>query len=164
MLRDGCTIGCLIFVIIFAGCANPPAPAPVADTREADIQSVRDVESAWLKDLTAKDAEKFFSYYADDASGLFPGPPILEGKQAIKASLAPVIADPNYSFTMQSLRTEASKGGDMAYSQGTYVQTMTDAKTGKPKTVKGKFVFIYRKQADGSWKAIVDAAVRDTEM
>lgn len=34
--------------------------------------------------------------------------------------------------------------------------TMTDAVTKKPVTEKGKYVTIYRKVADGSWKAIQD--------
>jgi uncharacterized protein (TIGR02246 family) len=162
MLRNGCIIATLAFALFVTGCATPPAPAP--DTRQADIQAIRDLEAESLKDLANKDIDKFFSYYADDASALYPGMPILEGKQAIVASLAPTIADPNYSFAMQSLRMEASKGGDIVYSLSTYAMTTTDAKTKKPKTEKGKYLTIYRKKADGSWKAVVDAAVPDAAM
>jgi uncharacterized protein (TIGR02246 family) len=162
MLRNGCIIACLALAVLVAGCANPPAPVP--DTRQADIQAVRDLEAESLKDLANKDADKFFSLYADDALGLYPGMPIMEGKQSIITSLTPMIADPNYSFTMQSLRMEASKGGDMVYSQSTYVMTTTDAKTKKPKTEKGKYLTIYRKQTDGSWRVVVDAAVPDAAM
>jgi uncharacterized protein (TIGR02246 family) len=162
MLRNGCIIACLVFVVMVTGCANPPTPAP--DTRQVDIQTIRDLEAESLKDLANKDADKFFSIFADDASGLYPGMAILEGKQAITTSLTPMIADPNYSFTMKSLRMEASKGGDMVYSLSTYVMTTTDAKTKKPKTEKGKYLTIYRKQTGGSWKAVVDAAVPDSGM
>jgi len=164
MLRNGCMITCLALAVLAAGCANPPKPAPVADTREADIQAVRDLEAAWLKDMNAKDADKFVGYFADDASGLYPGMPILNGKQAIKTSVAPIVADPNFSIAFQTLRIEASKGGDMVYSQGTLVQTTTDAKTKKPKTDKGKFLTIYGKQADGSWKAVADTYNSDAAM
>jgi hypothetical protein len=37
--------------------------------------------------------------------------------------------------------------------------TTTNAKTKKPKTEKGKYPTIYRKQADESWKVVADAAV-----
>ncbi len=90
------------------------------------------------------------------------GMSILEGKQAIKASLAPMIADPNYSFAQQCLRVEVSKGGDMVIS--TCVMTATDAKTSQPRTEKGKYVTIYSKQTDGSWKAVADAAVPEVTM
>ena len=162
MLRNGCIIACLVLVALVAGCAKSPAPAPVADTRQADIQAVRDLDAAFLKDNATKDVDKFVSYFADDASGLYPGMPILDGKQAIKTAFAPILADPNFSLTLQSLRIEASKGGDMVYEQGTYVQTATNAKTKKPKTDKGKYLTVFRKQADGSWKVVADTMNSDT--
>ena len=33
---------------------------------------------------------------------------------------------------------------------------MTNPKTKKPVTDKGKYVTVYKKQADGSWKAVAD--------
>jgi ketosteroid isomerase-like protein len=58
----------------------------------------------------------------------------------------------------------AAKGGDMVYSEGTYTMTMSDPKTKKPMTDKGKFQTIYTKQADGSWKAIADTFNSDSPM
>jgi uncharacterized protein (TIGR02246 family) len=161
MLRNGCIILCLALVVIIVGCANPPKPALVPDTRQADLQAVRDLEAALMK---AKDIDTMISYFADDASGLYPGMPMLDGKQAIKAPLAPMFADANYSFTFQSSRIEASKGGDMIYSQGTYALATTDAKTKKPKTEKGKYLTIYRKQTDGNWKVVADAVIPESAM
>jgi ketosteroid isomerase-like protein len=90
--------------------------------------------------------------------------PILNDKAAIKAAMAPFFSDPNFALTFQSTRAVASKGGDMVYSQGTYSMTMTDPKTKKPMTDKGKYLTIYAKQADGSWKAIADTFNSDSQM
>jgi ketosteroid isomerase-like protein len=49
-----------------------------------------------------------------------------------------------------------SVAGTMAYEVGDYQLTMND-KSGKPQTSKGKYVVIWGKQSDGSWKALVDA-------
>jgi ketosteroid isomerase-like protein len=38
---------------------------------------------------------------------------------------------------------------------GTYQGTMNDAK-GKPITDRGKYVTVWKKQADGNWKVVVD--------
>jgi ketosteroid isomerase-like protein len=46
--------------------------------------------------------------------------------------------------------------GNMAYEIGDYQLTTNDA-SGKPATSKGKYVVIWGKQSDGSWKALVDA-------
>jgi len=162
MLRNTSLIVCLALVALSAGCSNPP-PAPPPDTRPADLQAVKDVEAAWLKDTNTKDADKYVSYFADDASGLYPGTEILNGKAAIKAAMAPYLADPNFSLTFESTRAMASKGGDMVYSQGTYTMTMSNPKN-KKKTItdKGKFLTVYTKQADGSWKAIADTYNSDS--
>ena len=47
-------------------------------------------------------------------------------------------------------------GGDLAYMQGHYTVTATDGKTKKKVTEKGKYVTVYKKQVDGTWKAIED--------
>lgn len=162
MLRNTLLIVCLAFAVVTVGCSNAPAPPP--DTRAADVQAVKDVEAAWVKDAAAKDADKWASYFAEDGSGLYPGAGILNGKAAIKAAMAPVLADPNFSLTFQSTRAIASKGGDMVYSQGTYTMTMTNPKTKKVMTDKGKYLTIYTKQADGSWKAVADTFNSDSHM
>jgi uncharacterized protein (TIGR02246 family) len=156
-------IVCLALAVLTVGCANAPAPPP-PDTRAADVQAVKNVEAAWIGDVVNKDADKFVSYFAEDGSGLYPGAGILNGKAAIKAAFAPYFADPNFSLTFQSTRAMASKGGDMVYSQGTYTMTMTNPKTKKPMTDKGKYLTVYTKQADGSWKAIADTYNSDSPM
>jgi len=78
--------------------------------------------------------------------------------------MTPMFADPTFSVSFQSTRALASKGGDVVYSQGTYVMTMTDPKTKKPMTDKGKYLTIYTKQPDGSWKAVADTFNSDLAM
>ena len=162
MLRETSLISCLAVAALAAGCSNAPLPTP--DTRAADVQAVKDIEAASLKDAAAKDADKWASYFAEDGSGLYPGAGTLNGKAAIKAAMAPYFADPNFALTFQSTRTMASKGGDMVYSQGTYTMTMTNPKTKKPVTDTGKYLTVYAKQADGSWKAVADTFNSDSSM
>lgn len=162
MLRNNSLIVCLALAVLTVGCSNAPAPPP--DTRAADLQAVKDVEAAWVRDIATKDADKFASYFAEDGSGLYPGAGTLNGKAAIKAAMATYFADPNFSMTFQPTRAMASKGGDMVYSQGTYIMTMTDPKTKKSMTDKGKYLTVYTKQADGSWKVVADTSNSDSSM
>ena len=161
-MRKTSLIGCLAIAALAVGCSNAPAPTP--DTRTADVQAVKDVDAAVIKVLATKDADKFASYFAEDGCTLYPGAGIVCGRAAIKAAAAPVLADPNYSFTYQSTKMVASKGGDMVYSQGTYTYTLTNPKTKKPMTDKGKYLTVYTKQTDGSWKAVADTMNSDSPM
>jgi uncharacterized protein (TIGR02246 family) len=160
MMRAFSLALCLTLALLTVACSNAPAP----DTRAADVQAVRDVETAWVKDSASKDADKWVGYFTEDGSALYPGAATLHGKAAIKAAMTPYFADPNFTLTFQETRTAASKGGDMVYSEGTYSMTMTDPKTKKPMTDKGKFLTVYTKQADGSWKAIADTFNSDSAM
>jgi|SRR5580658_856502 uncharacterized protein (TIGR02246 family) len=163
MPRTTSLLLCLALAVLGVACANTAAPPP-PDTRAADLQAVKDVEAAWVKDAAAKDADKWASYFTEDGSGLYPGGATLNGKAAIKAAMTPMLADPNFSLTFQSTRAMASKGGDMVYSQGTYTMTMTDPKTKKLVTDKGKYLTVYAKQPDGSWKAVADTFNSDSPM
>ena len=98
---------CLTLAALAAGCSNAPATMP--DTRTADIQAVKDVEAAWLKDTDSKDPEKWASYFADDGSGLYPGMGIVTGRAALKTAMTPFFADPNFKLSFQSTRAVASK-------------------------------------------------------
>jgi uncharacterized protein (TIGR02246 family) len=152
----------LAVAALTSGCSNTPAPFP--DTRAADAQAIRGLEEAAQKNAASKDADTWATFFAEDASGLFPGDQILNGKAAIKAAMATYFADPNFSLTQQSTRTVTSKAGDLAYSQGTYTITLTNSKTKKPMTDKGKYLTVYKKQTDGSWKVVAHAFNFDSPM
>jgi uncharacterized protein (TIGR02246 family) len=162
MLGNASWMVCLTLAALAAGCSKATAPPP--DTRAADVQVIKDIEAASIKDAAVKDADKWASYFAEDASGLFPGDGMLNGKAAIKDAIATYFADPNFSLTLQSTRAMASKGRDMAYSQGTYTMTRTNPKTKKPMTDKGKYLTVYTKQTDGSWKAVAEMFNSDSPM
>ena len=58
MLRNTLLILCVALAVLAVGCANTPTPAPAPpDTRAADVQAVKDLEAAWVKDANSKDAQ-----------------------------------------------------------------------------------------------------------
>jgi uncharacterized protein (TIGR02246 family) len=145
----------LALVALQAACTQAPPPAP-PDTRAADEQTIRDSETQWVKDFAAKDMDKIVAHYTDDGSVLMTGIPIMTGKDSIRGVLKDVVADPGFGLELKTVKVEVSKGSDLAYSQGTYSFTSTDPKTKKPLVEKGKYVEVYKKQADGSWKIVED--------
>jgi len=145
----------VLAALVLVACEQAPPPAP-PDTRAADEKALRDDEAAWNKDWARKDLDRIVSHYAEDASLEIPDVPLLGKKDDMKAALKMVLADPNWSISFASDKVEVAKGGDLAYMQGHYTLTDTDAKTKKKVTEKGKYVTVFKKQADGSWKAVQD--------
>jgi uncharacterized protein (TIGR02246 family) len=130
------------------------------DTSEADKKAIKEVESAWVKTASTKDVDAFVNYYADDGQVLMPNAPLFTGKPAIKEALKPMMADPNFSITFMSTRVEVSKSGDMGYTQGPYKMTFSDQRGNKFED-EGKYLTVFRKLADGSWKAVEDTFMSD---
>jgi ketosteroid isomerase-like protein len=134
-----------LLLVFQVGCMQAPALAAAPpDTRVADEFTIMNGEAGMAKDFTAKDPDKILAHYADT------------GKEAIRAGLKEVVDDPKFSLDLVTRKVEVSTGGDLAYSQGTYTVTATDARTKKVVTEKGKYVEVYKKPADGSWKIVED--------
>jgi uncharacterized protein (TIGR02246 family) len=144
--------GCICLLALAAACSIGVAP----DTRPADVQAVKDLEAAWLKDAALKDPAKFASYYAEDALVLSPNTPLIAGRDKIQAGLTTLMADANFALTFHSARVEASKGGDFVYTIGAYARTVSDPKAKRPVTDKGNYLTVWRKQAGGDWKVVTD--------
>jgi len=146
--------------LLLAGCSQAPPAMP--DTRDADVKAIKDTETAWNKDF--KDLDKSSGYYAADAVVMMPNQPIINGREGAKQALKPFVADPNFDLHFESSKIDVAKSGDIGYTQGAYSMTMTDPATKKPISDKGKYLTIYRKQGDGSWKAVEDIFNSDMPM
>jgi uncharacterized protein (TIGR02246 family) len=149
---------CFTAAIAFsmAACNQTPPPAP--DTHDADVKAISDTEVQANQAWAAKDPEKIVAYYADDAVLMTPGMEAVHGKDAIRSGLKEMLADPALSLTFQASKVEVAKSGDIGYTEGTYKLTVTDPATHKPISDHGNYVTTFRKQADGSWKAVTDIA------
>ena len=126
-----------------------------SDTRAADERVIREAGIAWWKVTVAKDLERTVAFYADDASMFPPNAPVATGKEAIRAVWSQLFTTPGFAISGQTTKVEASLGSDLAYEIGIYEFTMPDP-AGKPVMDRGKYVVVWKKQADSSWKAIVD--------
>jgi uncharacterized protein (TIGR02246 family) len=148
----------LIAGLIVVSCSCTQAPAP--DNREADAKAIRDVEANWAKAASLKNADTFIAFYADDATLLMPNAPVFTGKPAIKDALKPIMDDPNFTLTFNPNKVEVAKSGDLAYTQGPYKMTFSDLQ-GHKFDDEGKYLTVWRKLPDGTWKAVEDTFMTD---
>jgi uncharacterized protein (TIGR02246 family) len=149
----------LALFLLQIACTQAPPPAP--DTRAADEKAIRDMESQAAQEFTAKDLDKYTARYAEDAASLMLDQPVMTGKDAIRAAVQKALADPAVALEVNTVKVEVAKSGDLAYSQGAYTYNFTDPKTKRAMVEKGKYVEVYKKQADGSWKIVEDTAIPD---
>jgi uncharacterized protein (TIGR02246 family) len=149
-------LAALFAMSITVACAEQTAqkPAPPPDTRKADEAAIR-TSSDWSKASQAKDLDKATSYYADEAIFFVNDGARVKGKDAIKMAWKPMLETPGPGLTFETTYVEVARSGDLAYEYGTD-DLKTEAKKGKVADEKGKYVVVWKKQADGSWKAVTD--------
>lgn len=124
------------------------------DTHAADETALKNADNEWSKAAGAKDVDKTVSYYSDDATVMPPNSPVVTSKQAIRELWKGMLA-PGSSVSWKATKVDIAKSGDLGYLSGTYETTENDAR-GKPMTDKGKYVEVWKKQGDGSWKCVAD--------
>ena len=124
----------------------------VACARSVNVEQERNallaLDREWSQ--TTKDMNKFVSYYASNASAYPPGMPVATGSAAIMNAFMTMSSTPGFALKWTPLRAEVSAAGDVGYTVGAYEASMNGA------TEKGKYVSVWKKQPDGTWKVAED--------
>ncbi|MGC4050319.1 MAG: DUF4440 domain-containing protein [Paludibaculum sp.] len=134
-----------------AGCQKPAAGEEAKTLAEAQVKAL---DEEWSKAAEANDLERTVSYYADDAYLLPPNAPLATDKKAIRASWASLLG-PGVKVSWKVTKVEAAQSGELVYLVGTYQLSMKDPQ-GKPIEDQGKLLEVWKKQANGQWKAVAD--------
>lgn len=93
-------------------------------------------------------------FFSEDAA-IFPQQrPIVEGLDAIKKYYKETGFNPE-GLKWEPIRAEISKFKDLGFTYGYWELKIKD-KEGQEKTIKGKYVTIWKKQKDGKFKIVVD--------
>jgi ketosteroid isomerase-like protein len=142
--------GSLALMLLVSGCNTAP---PLVDTKAAE-DAVRAADTAWSKAAVAMDVATVGSYYADDAVVLPPNMPIVHGKDAAQKAWAEMLV-PGNSLSWTTSAAVSATSGDIAYTQGTYTASFRGP-DGNAVPDTGKYLCIWKKQVDGSWKSVED--------
>ena len=119
------------------------------------VDAVRNADQQWMKVFAAKELEKSVSFLASDGSVLAPNAPIATGREAVRQLFTGFFALPDLSIEWRPAKVEVALSGEMGYSTGTYEMSFKDA-GGKVVPDHGKYVTVWKKQTDGSWKVMLD--------
>lgn len=133
----------------------------------ADTGAIKDSISAqektWNEQFQARpmNVDDLVSHYAPDAYFVAPGLKPANGADAVRKAYVEGLKDPNFAISFSADKIDVAESGDMAYSRGRFTEKYTDPATKKAASASGSFITVYRKQSDGSWKAVEDFAAAD---
>ncbi len=113
-------------------------------------RAIRELSDAFVRHFNAGDAEQLVqAFYAEDARLLPQNHPTISGRSQIREALQQFLSTGMGGLTIETYEVEVAGAGDLAYGIGTF-------SLARPAPDRGKFVEVYRRQADGSWRCVAD--------
>lgn len=154
-------LGFLIIVSIASNTCSPAsnetpaASASAAPSASDQTEARRQIEAAAIEIWQAVargDSATILAHYADDALILGSGAPMLQGKPAVAAFLQGLFGG-NTLRDVKGNVNDIMISGDLAVETGTYAMTIIP-KNGNAVADKGKYIHVWKKSLDGSWKVV----------
>ena len=133
-----------VAVLMLASCAGgSPGAGKNADT-VAEAKALAKLDDDWSAAAATRDAGRVAAFYAEDAIAYPPNEPVAVGRAAAEKVWAAYFADSTYTISWKT--DHADVVGDLGYTAGAYQDSFG----------KGKYLCVWKRQGDGSWKAIHD--------
>jgi len=137
-------------VLLISGACAPPAV-----DHEADLQNLRDAAAKYHAAASAKAADQVFALYGEGALMVPPAGDLVEGLAAVENYRFGFIVTAGVELQFDLIRAEVSDSGDMGWTLA-----LGDITINRPEGPPGKDLVrdfhVWEKQADGSWKVVVD--------
>lgn len=120
----------------------------------SDLVEIDALWAEYAAAATAGDMERWIALWHDEGVQMPPDAACRTGKARIRSEMQPLFD----LFDMQVViyPDGIQVHGDQAFSHGLYAFAMTPKEGGDRIEIKGKFLTILDKQADGSWKIAID--------
>jgi len=125
-------------------------PLLAADHRQALL----DADMAFDRATAERGLDGWMSFFTDDARVNGPGG-MVEGKEALRKLYSGMFARKNFSIRWKPLYAEASQDGTLGYTLGA-AEIASDDESGVRSKRNARYLTVWRKMADGSWKAVTD--------
>jgi ketosteroid isomerase-like protein len=134
-------------LMVVSGCAT------MGKSGEAsDVAAIQEIWRTYSNAVTSGDAALWLSLW--DQNGIQMPPDIPARPKKVLEEVVPKAWAMAKVLTMNISPEEITVMGDLAYSRGTYSSERTV--NNKTVNIDGKFLTIFRRQADGSWRIFRD--------
>ncbi|HVF60595.1 MAG TPA: DUF4440 domain-containing protein [Thermoanaerobaculia bacterium] len=140
--------------------ARPAAPAADQLPTTAIVQGAPAALMLADRDFDQATAERgaagWIAWFEPDGLQVGGNDKLLRGHEAIRAEMEPLLGDPATDLRWQPLVAEASAAGDLGYTIGAWDFIERREGAAPAVTARGRYLTVWRKQHDGSWRVVAD--------
>jgi ketosteroid isomerase-like protein len=151
--------GLLAFLVFLAVTSlfvcRPSLSARSAVDLAAVEAAVRKADADWAAAARTASIDAWMAFYAADAVVLLPNDQLASGGELLRHTVTRLLALPHLSVGWRPIKLEVARSGDLALLIGAYELRFGDS-GGASVSDRGRRLEIWSKQADGTWKCIVD--------
>ena len=158
MRQSVLSLAVVLFTLTLLSCAQETAPgADETVSTETDVAvfeaAVFDILETFCATIVAGDVDGWIALWDENGINMPPKTAALHGKPAIRGVFAETHLSVNFKeFTFDNEEVQAF--GDFGFARGRYFVTVMAE--GKIVLGEGKYLTIFRRQPDGSWKIYRD--------
>jgi ketosteroid isomerase-like protein len=142
-------IALAVWVAAAACAVEPVEPAKPVETFDPAVLMAADREFA--AETAQRGTAGWVDAFAADGK-LVSGGGVVDGRDAVEQVMG-VLDGPDYSLTWEPEFAEGS--GDLGYTYGSYRRETLDADGGAV-VETGRYVTVWRRDADGEWRVVLD--------
>jgi len=144
----------LVPFVLACSCSPSPRAADVAQTRSA----LQDADRAFNHATAQRRAEGWMQFMAPEGAlirptGTLTGP-------AVRDAITRMFSDTSFTLTWEPVQADVGASGDLGYTIGHWEAHYRTDK-GAPASSTGRYLTIWKQQADRSWKVVQDIGVQD---
>ena len=148
----------LVFVIALYGCQNESEEKEESEEKddsetmsiEADVEALNWENRKYDDTYSSGDLDGFVALFTDDAVQMPNDAPIIVGKNEIRSRAKEGFA--NNTFKLTDTIEDIKVSGNWAYVRGNFTNITTPKDGGTNVTQEGKWIAVYQRQSNGTWK------------
>jgi ketosteroid isomerase-like protein len=114
------------------------------------IQAIKQIHEISAKAKTDGDVAAFIDLLAEDGIYMWPGVPAIVGREALEVWFKKRFSE--FSPEVDKTIEEMVVTGNWAFERGNEVVKITNRSSGEVQVIRGKYINMFQKQTDGSWK------------
>lgn len=135
--------------------AGAGASAASSKKQAAALKAIQETDLAFCAATKARGLDGWMSYFAEDAVAFPQGKPLISGKDQLREFYSGMFQQPELTIAWKPVKADMAASADLGYTIGTAEFRWRGA-DGKMTTRPGKYLTIWKKQPDGSWKVAAD--------
>jgi len=142
-----CTI--VLFALTAAGCQRPAPTPESAEVRQEIMQAERGFAAA----VARRGVDAWVAAF-DSNGAEITSKGVIRGSAAIRAHMTPQLADTSVLLSWEPDTADVAASADLGYAIGHW--KLTPRSRTDSVLAHGNYVTIWKRQANGEWKAVVD--------